>query len=92
MKDKHIKQEVGLAALVGAFALAFFTTAPATLALNGQMVATANSAAQVIDADRDGVADAYDAVQNRSYTYADVNASRQAATLRASAPVEATEM
>jgi hypothetical protein len=92
MKDKHIKQEVGLAALVGAFALAFLTTAPATLALNGQMVATANAAVHVIDADRDGVDDTYDAVENRSYTYADVNASRQAAVLRAAAPVVETEM
>lgn len=87
MKDKHIKQEVGLAALIGAFALAFFTTAPTTLELNAQMVATADAEVRVSDLDRDGIEDAYDAVENVSYTIADVHASRDAASvLRAAAP------
>jgi hypothetical protein len=58
-KSNHIKRDVGLAALFGAFALAFFATYPSVAELNKQTVATLSSqiALETQDFNNNGIAD-----------------------------------
>lgn len=62
-KHTHVKRDVGLAAVFGAFALAFMATGYSSIELNQQAVSTLNAqlvAVESADADYDGIPDAMD--------------------------------